>query len=80
LDDHLLDLGADTIVVHDGVVLGKPVDEKDAERMLNRLSGQNGIFNNSSNSFLLGDEEAKIKSITTPANTKLSKKGDTYLS
>lgn len=33
-------LGADTIVVHDGVVLGKPVDEKDAERMLNRLSGQ----------------------------------------
>jgi septum formation protein len=33
-------LGADTIVVHDGEMLGKPVDEADATRMLRRLSGQ----------------------------------------
>ena len=33
-------LGADTIVVLDGEILGKPVDEADATRMLRRLSGQ----------------------------------------
>ncbi len=29
----------DTIVVHEGVLLGKPVDEDDAQRMLHGLSG-----------------------------------------
>lgn len=33
-------LGADTEVVHDGVIFGKPRDAADAERMLARLSGQ----------------------------------------
>jgi septum formation protein len=33
-------LGADTIVVIDGVVLGKPADAGDARRMLARLSGR----------------------------------------
>lgn len=33
-------LAADTIVVVDGEVLGKPQDEDDAVRMLNRLSGR----------------------------------------
>jgi len=33
-------LGADTIVTLDGELLGKPVDEADATRMLRRLSGQ----------------------------------------
>ena len=33
-------LGADTIVVVDGAILGKPVDEKDAVRMLRLLSGR----------------------------------------
>lgn len=32
-------LGADTAVVIDGEVLGKPVDRADADRMLSRLSG-----------------------------------------
>lgn len=32
-------LGADTIVVHEGQILGKPVDEADAKRMLSLLSG-----------------------------------------
>ncbi len=32
-------LGADTIVVHRGKVLGKPVDAKEAYKMLYRLSG-----------------------------------------
>jgi septum formation protein len=33
-------IGSDTIVVIDGDVLGKPVDESDAKRMLTRLSGR----------------------------------------
>src|ERR1051326_523680 len=33
-------LGADTIVVIDGNVLGKPIDAADAARMLRRLSGR----------------------------------------
>lgn len=33
-------IGADTIVVLDGAILGKPADERDAERMLSLLSGR----------------------------------------
>jgi septum formation protein len=33
-------LGADTIVVLDGEILGKPIDEKDAQRILKKLSGK----------------------------------------
>jgi len=33
-------IGADTIVVLDGAILGKPVDEADAYRMLGALSGR----------------------------------------
>lgn len=33
-------LGADTIVVCDGLILGKPKDRADATRMLNQLSGR----------------------------------------
>lgn len=33
-------IGSDTIVVVDGDILGKPVDELDAARMLRRLSGR----------------------------------------
>lgn len=33
-------IGADTVVEVDGVILGKPVDKEDAERMLRRLSGR----------------------------------------
>ena len=32
-------LGADTIVLCDGEIMGKPKDQADAERMLNKLSG-----------------------------------------
>ena len=33
-------LGADTVVVLDGQILGKPTDEEDAARMLHRLNGR----------------------------------------
>ncbi len=32
-------IGADTVVVCDGIILGKPIDENDAFRMLKMLSG-----------------------------------------
>ena len=35
----LLVIGADTVVAYDGKILGKPVDEEDAKRMLTMLSG-----------------------------------------
>jgi len=34
-------LGADTVVVADGLILGKPADDRDAAEMLARLSGKN---------------------------------------
>jgi septum formation protein len=39
LEDDLVVLAADTVVVLDGEVLGKPVDAADAARMLRALSG-----------------------------------------
>ena len=38
--DHALVIGADTIVVIDGQVLGKPRDKADAARMIGMLSGR----------------------------------------
>jgi septum formation protein len=38
--EHGLVIGADTVVVLDGKVLGKPSDEQDARRMLQLLSGK----------------------------------------
>lgn len=38
-ESHVVVLGADTVVSVDGEVLGKPVDEADAVRMLRTLSG-----------------------------------------
>ena len=38
-DEEVLVIGADTVVVSNGEILGKPTDETDAERTLRRLSG-----------------------------------------
>ena len=40
LEGNYLVIGADTIVVVDNEILGKPMDEEDAGRMLNRISGR----------------------------------------
>lgn len=37
--ENVLVIGADTIVVHNGEILGKPENEEDAEKMLTSLSG-----------------------------------------
>ncbi len=39
LEVDVLIIGADTIVVVDNKILGKPMDEEDAEAMLNKISG-----------------------------------------
>ena len=39
-DEEEMIIGADTIVVMDGEILGKPRDEEDARRMLHELSGR----------------------------------------
>ncbi len=39
LNEDILVIGADTVVVYDGKILGKPKDEQDAVRMLTMLSG-----------------------------------------
>ena len=39
-DGHAAVIGADTVVVRDGTVLGKPADAAEAERMLASLSGR----------------------------------------
>lgn len=40
LDGNTLVIGADTIVVVDNEILGKPKNEEDARRMLNKISGR----------------------------------------
>jgi len=39
IDDQCIIVGCDTIVYHDGKILGKPKDKKDAYKMLQTLSG-----------------------------------------
>lgn len=40
LEEKVVVIGADTIVVHQGVIMGKPRDKADAFRMLNQLQGK----------------------------------------
>ncbi len=60
-------LSADTIVVVDGEILGKPVDEDDAIRMLERLSGRQhtvytavAVVDSDTSNRLEGIEETKV--------------------
>ena len=39
MDDHSLVISADTVVIVDHIILGKPKDEKEAKEMLKMLSG-----------------------------------------
>lgn len=61
-------IGADTIVISDNKILGKPKDEKDAFRMLNLLSGKEhsvitgiSIIKANSNIKIVDYEETKVK-------------------
>lgn len=66
-------IGADTIVVCDGVILGKPKDEEDAYRMLSMLSGRahqvmTGV------TVLQGDRQCSFTEITDVYFRPLSEK------
>lgn len=61
-------LGADTIVVLDGEILGKPIDGKDARRILKKLSGKTHkvytgltLMNRSSNKILSDYDCTEVK-------------------
>lgn len=63
-------IGADTIVVFDGEILGKPEDEADAFRMLNRLQGQtHQVFTGVA--LLDFDENAEKMTTTAAVETKV---------
>ena len=72
-DDLLLDtivIGADTIVVSDGSILGKPKDEADAVRMIRSLQGRShkvytGV------AILDYDDEGKRKSVVHAVETEV---------
>ncbi len=58
---------ADTIVVLNGKIIGKPIDEKDAERILRRLSGRThlvytgySIFNSAENKTITDYEKTFV--------------------
>ena len=40
INDNVIFIGADTVVARDGIILGKPVDEEDAVKMLLNLQGK----------------------------------------
>ena len=61
-------LGADTIVVVDGVIFGKPENDADARRMLMELSGREhfvitglALIDSSSNECRTGHEETRVR-------------------
>jgi septum formation protein len=65
--DNAYVLGADTIVVLDGVMLGKPVDRDDAVRMLESLSGRThtvvtgfALIDRPSNRSVVGAESTEV--------------------
>ena len=64
-----LGIGADTIVVHDDKILGKPVDQADAVRMLTMLQGKtHNVFTGVT---LIFHEDTKKKEITFAEKTEV---------
>lgn len=56
-------IGSDTIVVVDGEVLGKPVDEADAARMLRRLSGRSHVVMTAVSVAWRGHVESEVEEV-----------------
>ena len=60
--EHVIILGADTVVAYDGKILGKPKDETDARRMLSMLSGNTHSVYTGVTVIVLKDGESQIHS------------------
>lgn len=70
IDSHAILIGADTIVVCDGKILGKPRDEEDAKNMLKSLSGK--CHSVISGVTVLDNKSAKSKSFYVETKVKFS--------
>ncbi len=64
-------ISADTIVVNDGVILGKPLDEADARLMLKKLSGQTHKVYTGFCVMRLEDAKTVCKSVETEVTFKV---------
>lgn len=74
IDSHAILIGADTIVVCDGKILGKPKDEIDAKNMLKSLSGKwHSVI---SGVTVLDNKSAKSKSFYVETKVKFSRLAD----
>ena len=58
-------ISADTVVVHDGTVMGKPKNEEDAYEMLRRLSGETHEVMTAFGLFLQEYDQTHLERITT---------------
>lgn len=63
-------IGADTVVVLDGQILGKPVDDKDAFRMLSALSGRSHTVITGFTVLDRDSGESVTKTVVTDVNFK----------
>lgn len=66
IDKNVVVLGADTVVVFNGVALGKPKDKADAFRMLKELSGKTHTV---VTGYALIDKEKNVSGLTRTAVT-----------
>lgn len=69
--DNVLVLGADTIVVQDSKILGKPADQKEAAAMLHRLQGStHSVYTGVT--LLWMDEAKQLRQVTFAEKTDVS--------
>lgn len=70
IDGDALVIGADTVVAHEGTILGKPKDEEDAYRMIKNLQGKtHEVYTGVA---LLIRRENKLKTINFPVATNVT--------
>jgi septum formation protein len=64
-NERIVVLGSDTTVVLDDVVLGKPADLADSERMLRALRGREHIVHTAVAALVLPQAEARVVAVST---------------
>ena len=64
-EQRVIVLGSDTTVVLDGVVLGKPVDLAESERMLRALRGREHVVHTAVAALSLPEGDARVVTVST---------------
>ena len=72
-------IGADTVVSHDEVVLGKPLDEEDARRMLKLLSGDTHIVSTGVTIIAINKEERRVFNFAENTEVSMYEISDTEI-